>query len=163
MSRWPRLPCGDSAKSIDLEHAELGCTRIDLDPEGGAEELAALSEELSLPCAGARSCFPKRNTVRRPARAARAQTLERRGPGCSGTRIRSAWISSRPGNLENLMLRGTSRPEPQPGEVEIRVNCRGPELSRCHECRGRISRRTDPLRRRMLGNDFRRRARMSQI
>ena len=32
---------------------------------------------------------------------------------------------SRPGNLDNLLLRATTRPKPQPGEVEIRVNAAG--------------------------------------
>ena len=32
-----QTPLWGLAKTIDLEHAELGCTRIDLDPEGSAE------------------------------------------------------------------------------------------------------------------------------
>jgi hypothetical protein len=44
-----QTPLWGLAKSVDLEHPELACTRIDLDPEAGAEELAALREELSLP------------------------------------------------------------------------------------------------------------------
>ncbi len=54
-----QAPLWGLAKSIDLEHAELACTRIDLDPEGGAEELAALSEELFLPGAEREVAFRK--------------------------------------------------------------------------------------------------------
>jgi acyl transferase domain-containing protein/acyl-CoA synthetase (AMP-forming)/AMP-acid ligase II/NADPH:quinone reductase-like Zn-dependent oxidoreductase/acyl carrier protein len=119
-----QTPLWGLAKSIDLEHAELGCTRIDLDPEGGVEELAALSEELSLPCAECEVAFRKgtryvgRLVPRAPKRSNGA-LLEI--PDADSFRL----DISRPGNLENLLLRRTSRPEPQPGEVEIRVNAAG--------------------------------------
>ena len=44
-----QTPLWGLAKSIDLEHAELGCTRIDLDPESSDAEIVALAEEFSLP------------------------------------------------------------------------------------------------------------------
>lgn len=119
-----QTPLWGLAKSIDLEHAELGCTRIDLDPDGGAEELAALSEELSLPCAEREVAFRKgsRYVSRLVPRApilTNAAVLE--VPHTDSFRL----DISRPGNLENLLLRGASRPEPQPGEVEIRVLAAG--------------------------------------
>ncbi|HEX4643643.1 MAG TPA: polyketide synthase dehydratase domain-containing protein, partial [Candidatus Acidoferrales bacterium] len=43
-----QTPLWGMAKSVDLEHAELGCTRIDLDPERDGEEMSALSQELLL-------------------------------------------------------------------------------------------------------------------
>ena len=119
-----QAPLWGLAKSIDLEHAELGCTRIDLDPEGGPEELAALSEELSLPSAEREVAF--RKGTRYVAR------LVPRAPKLSSTALLDIPTAdsfrldiTRPGNLENLILRGTSRPEPRPGEVEIRVNSAG--------------------------------------
>ena len=119
-----QTPLWGLAKSIDLEHAELGCTRIDLDPQGGAEELAALVEELSLPATEREVAF--RKGIRYVAR------LVQRAPELSGDAVLDVPGTdsfrldiSRPGNLENLLLRGSSRPKPQPGEVQIRVNAAG--------------------------------------
>jgi acyl transferase domain-containing protein/acyl-CoA synthetase (AMP-forming)/AMP-acid ligase II/NADPH:quinone reductase-like Zn-dependent oxidoreductase/acyl carrier protein len=119
-----QTPLWGLAKSIDLEHADLGCTRIDLDPHGGAEELAALSEELSLPAAERELAFRKGSRyvarlIPRAHKISSAAVLE--VPDADSFRL----DISRPGNLDNLLLRGTSRPAPQPGEVEIRVNAAG--------------------------------------
>jgi acyl transferase domain-containing protein/acyl-CoA synthetase (AMP-forming)/AMP-acid ligase II/NADP-dependent 3-hydroxy acid dehydrogenase YdfG/acyl carrier protein len=119
-----QTPLWGLAKSIDLEHAELGCTRIDLDPEGGIKELAALSEELSLPCTEREVAFRKgtryvARVVPRAPKLSNGALLDI--PDADSFRL----DISRPGNLENLLLRRTSRPEPQPGEVEIRVNAAG--------------------------------------
>jgi acyl transferase domain-containing protein/acyl-CoA synthetase (AMP-forming)/AMP-acid ligase II/NADPH:quinone reductase-like Zn-dependent oxidoreductase/acyl carrier protein len=119
-----QTPLWGLAKSIDLEHAELGCTRIDLDPEGGAEELAELMEELSLPSTEREVAFRKgtryvARLVPRASKSSNGALLD--VPEADSFRL----DISRPGNLENLLLRATSRPEPQPGEVEIRVNAAG--------------------------------------
>ena len=119
-----QTPLWGLAKTIDLEHAELGCTRIDLDPEGGAEEVAALAEELSLPNSEHEVAFRKgtrfvARLVPRAAKITNGAILD--VPDAESFRL----DISRPGNLDNLLLRGTSRPEPQPGEVEIRVNAAG--------------------------------------
>jgi acyl transferase domain-containing protein/acyl-CoA synthetase (AMP-forming)/AMP-acid ligase II/NADPH:quinone reductase-like Zn-dependent oxidoreductase/acyl carrier protein len=119
-----QTPLWGLAKSLDLEHAELGCTRIDLDPEGGAEEIAALSEEFSLPAAEREVAFRKgtRYVARLVPRASKTSSgafLE--VPVADSFRL----DISRPGNLDHLILRKTSRAKPQPGEVEIRVNAAG--------------------------------------
>ena len=119
-----QTPLWGLAKSIDLEHAELACTRIDLDPQGGADEIAALSEELTLPSTEREIAF--RKGTRHVARLVpRAQKLSNSAvlevPGTESFRL----DISRPGNLENLLLRGASRPQPQPGEVEIHVLAAG--------------------------------------
>jgi acyl transferase domain-containing protein/acyl-CoA synthetase (AMP-forming)/AMP-acid ligase II/NADPH:quinone reductase-like Zn-dependent oxidoreductase/acyl carrier protein len=119
-----QTPLWGLAKSIDLEHAELGCTRIDLDPEGGAEELSALCQELSLPGMEHEIAFRKgtryvARLISRASKISSAAILE--VPDGDSYRL----DISRPGNLDNLALRGTSRPAPQPGEVEIRVNAAG--------------------------------------
>ena len=111
-------------KSIDLEHPELGCTLIDLDPEGGAEDLAALSEELSLPSNEREVAFRKgtryvARLVPRAPKLLNGALLEI--PNADSFRL----DISRPGNLENLLLREASRAEPQPGEVEIHVRAAG--------------------------------------
>ncbi len=119
-----QTPLWGLAKSIDLEHAELGCTRIDLDPEGGAAELAALSEELSLPSTEREVAFRKgaryvARLVPRAPKLLNGALLEIPDGDSFHLDV------SRPGNLENLTLRKTTRPEPQPGEVEIRVLAAG--------------------------------------
>ena len=119
-----QTPLWGLAKSIDLEHAELGCTRIDLDPEGGPEELAAVLKELSLNSAEREVAFRKgtRYMARLVPRAPKVSSdavLE--FPDADSFRL----DISRPGNLDSLLLRGTSRREPLPGEVEIRVNAAG--------------------------------------
>ncbi len=112
------------AKSIDLEHAELGCTRIDLDPQPGAEDISALAEEVLLPAA-------EREVAFRKGKRYVARLTPRAQKSTSGTLLEIPEADSfrldisRPGNLDNLLLRRTSRPEPQPGEVEIRVNAAG--------------------------------------
>jgi phthiocerol/phenolphthiocerol synthesis type-I polyketide synthase C len=119
-----QTPLWGLAKSIDLEHAELDCTRIDLDPQGGAEELLALVEELSLPATEREVAF--RKGTRFVAR------LVPRAPKFSNDAVLDIPDTdsfrldiSHPGNLENLLLRGCSRPKPQPGEVQIRVKAAG--------------------------------------
>jgi myxalamid-type polyketide synthase MxaB len=119
-----QTPLWGLAKSIDLEHAELGCTRIDLDPEVGPGDLAALCEELSLPSTEREVAFRKgtryvARLVPRAPKQSSAALLDI--PTADSFRL----DITRPGNLENLILRGTSRPEPQRGEVEIRVNSAG--------------------------------------
>jgi acyl transferase domain-containing protein/acyl-CoA synthetase (AMP-forming)/AMP-acid ligase II/acyl carrier protein len=119
-----QAPLWGLAKSIDLEHPELGCTRIDLDSEGGAEELAALTDELSLPGSEREVAFRKgtryvARLVPRAPKVSSGAVLD--VPDAESFRL----DISRPGNLDNLLLRGSSRPEPQPGEVEIRVNAAG--------------------------------------
>jgi NADPH:quinone reductase-like Zn-dependent oxidoreductase/acyl carrier protein len=119
-----QTPLWGLAKSIDLEHAELGCTRIDLDPEGVTEEITALSEELSLPGSEREVAFRKgtryvARLVPRAAKPSSGAVLE--VPAADSFRL----DISRPGSLDNLVLRKTSRPKPQPGEVEISVNAAG--------------------------------------
>ena len=119
-----QTPLWGLAKSIDLEHAELACTRIDLDPEGGAEEVAALFEELSL--AGTEREIAFRKATRYVARLVPRAPKLLNGALLEVPNGESFRLDiSRPGNLENLMLRSDSRAKPQPGEVEIRVHAAG--------------------------------------
>ena len=119
-----QIPLWGLAKSIDLEHPELGCTRIDLDAEVGADDIAALCKELSQPGFEREVAFRKgtryvARLVPRAQKPSNAAVLD--VPDSESFRL----DISRPGNLDNLFLRGTSRPEPQAGEVEIRVNSAG--------------------------------------
>ena len=112
------------AKSLDLEHPELCCTRIDLDPTGGAGEIRALAKEVSLPAKEREVAFRKgiryvARLVPRVSRSSRGALLEI--PDAESFRL----DMSRPGNPDNLIFRKTSRPKPGPGEVEIRVAAAG--------------------------------------
>jgi phthiocerol/phenolphthiocerol synthesis type-I polyketide synthase C len=119
-----QTPLWGLAKSIDLEHAELGCTRIDLDPERNSEEIAALAEELFQPPAEREVAF-RRGTryVARliPHGQKLSSNVLMEFPDAESFRL----DISRPGNIDNLMLRGGSRTPPRAGEVEIRVNSAG--------------------------------------
>ena len=119
-----QTPLWGLAKSIDLEHPELGCTRIDLDPERGAEEIPELAEELFL--SGAEREIAFRQGARQvPRLVPRAQKSSSNVlmdfPDAESFHL----DISPPGNLDNLILRGSSRTPPRPGEVEIRVNAAG--------------------------------------
>jgi len=119
-----QAPLWGLAKSIDLEHAELGCTRIDLDPERNSEEIAALSEELFQPAAEREVAFRKgtRYVARLvPHGRKLSSDVLMEFPDAESFRL----DISRPGNLDNLVLRGASRTPPRAGEVEIRVNSAG--------------------------------------
>jgi acyl transferase domain-containing protein/acyl-CoA synthetase (AMP-forming)/AMP-acid ligase II/acyl carrier protein len=119
-----QTPLWGMAKTIDLEHAELGCTRIDLDPERDGQAIAALSEELLFSGTEHEVAFRKgtRYVARLAPRAQKnsASTLMT-FPDAESFRL----DISRPGNVDNLILRGSSRSAPRPGEVEIRVNSAG--------------------------------------
>ena len=119
-----QTPVWGMAKSIDLEHPELRCTRIDLDPERGGEEPAELREELL--SSGMEREIAFRNGARYVARLVpRAQKTSSGAlmefPDAESFRL----DISRPGNVDNLLLRAGSRLAPRPGEVEIRVNSAG--------------------------------------
>jgi acyl transferase domain-containing protein/acyl-CoA synthetase (AMP-forming)/AMP-acid ligase II/acyl carrier protein len=115
-----QTPLWGLAKSIDLEHPELACTRIDLDPQGDADELISLEEELTVSGPEREVAFRKgtryvSRLVQRTRKAANGALMEI--PAADSFRMEM----SRPGKLDNLLLRASPRPEPRPGEVEIRV------------------------------------------
>jgi acyl transferase domain-containing protein/acyl-CoA synthetase (AMP-forming)/AMP-acid ligase II/acyl carrier protein len=119
-----QTPLWGMAKTIDLEHPALGCTRVDLDPQGSEEEITALCEELLV--SGSEREIAYRKGTRYVAHlVARSQknssTTLMTFPDSESFRL----DITRPGNVENLILRGGSRTAPLPGEVEIRVNSAG--------------------------------------
>jgi acyl transferase domain-containing protein len=104
---------------IALEHPELRCTEVDLGPEASQEEIAALVEELFADDAEGELAL--RGGTRYAAR------LTRWSPG-QGMRTRGLegdepfrLDCDKPGFLDHLCLRATTRRLPGPGEVEIRV------------------------------------------
>ncbi|HEX3371025.1 MAG TPA: beta-ketoacyl synthase N-terminal-like domain-containing protein, partial [Candidatus Acidoferrales bacterium] len=119
-----QTPLWGLAKSVDLEHPELICTRIDLDAQGGDGELISLLEELASSDADREVAFRKgtryvSRLVQRARKTSSGALMEI--PEADSFRMEI----SRPGKLENLLLRASARPEPKPGEVEIRVMAAG--------------------------------------
>lgn len=118
-----QTPLWGLAKSVDLEHAELGCTRIDLDPQAATEEISSLAEELFLPPAEREVAFRKgtRYVARLMPRQKLSSNVLMEFPDAESFHL----DISRPGNVDNLVLRGSARTAPRAGEVEIRVNSAG--------------------------------------
>ncbi|MEI2580370.1 SDR family NAD(P)-dependent oxidoreductase [Scytonema sp. PRP1] len=119
-------PLWGMGKVIALEHPELNCVRVDLDPEAVGDEVQDLFEEIWSKDAEDQVAF--RNHVRYVARLAPYQKTEDSVvenrleiPQNEPYRLE---ISSR-GTLENLTLQATTRRKPNPGEVEIRVMVTG--------------------------------------
>jgi len=110
---------------IALEHPELHCVRLDLEPLPEADETGALLEELW--CADNEDQIAWRQGVRYVARLvrhalqgeeSRRQLQSSPGEPCQ-LRISSYGI------LDNLTLTPMTRRQPRPGEVEIRVFATG--------------------------------------
>jgi NADPH:quinone reductase-like Zn-dependent oxidoreductase/acyl carrier protein len=111
-------------RTLAYEHAELRCTRVDLDPEGAAGEAEALvaelrrddrEEEIALRQEGR---YVGRIARRAPGRAGGGATAE-----AAGRPFRLE--IDEPGVLDRLTLRATRRRPPGPGEVEIEVEVAG--------------------------------------
>ncbi|MEW5983052.1 MAG: SDR family NAD(P)-dependent oxidoreductase [Acidobacteriota bacterium] len=114
-------------KSIALEHPELQCTRLDLDPDcqSTADEAEALVEEVRE--AGAEDQLAFRGRSRYVARLTRYQSPGTGQdapfalPNAPGFRLA---IAER-GTIENLQLQPAARRQPGPREVEIQVTAAG--------------------------------------
>jgi len=103
---------------ISLEHPELACVRVDLDPAAGAEGIEVLLDEILT--ADDEDEVAYRGGQRHVARLVR---------GGSRTSIveeqQYQLVISRRGVLENLVLEPAKRRAPGPGEVQIRVRATG--------------------------------------
>ncbi|MBR8834203.1 MAG: SDR family NAD(P)-dependent oxidoreductase [Stigonema ocellatum SAG 48.90 = DSM 106950] len=113
-------------KVIALEHPELNCVRVDLDPDAVGDQTQDLFEEIWAGDAEDQVAF--RNQVRYVARLAACSQPE---DSVDGIRLDVPQdqpyrleISDR-GTLENLKLQPTTRNKPSAGEVEIRVQATG--------------------------------------
>jgi acyl transferase domain-containing protein/NADPH:quinone reductase-like Zn-dependent oxidoreductase len=109
-------PLWGLGKVVALEHPELACTRVDLDPAASVEEAAdALFAEIG---AGGRE---DQVALRRGGR--RVARLIPASPAAPAESFRLE-LTGR-GVLDNLSLRPAERRPPGPGEVEIRVHASG--------------------------------------
>jgi acyl transferase domain-containing protein/NADPH:quinone reductase-like Zn-dependent oxidoreductase/short-subunit dehydrogenase/acyl carrier protein len=109
-------------KAIAIEHPELRCARIDLDPTKHADELEQLLEEIWCPDREDEVAF-RQGTRFTPRLVRRA--VPTRPPGNDGDDQQLQLEVQQPGLLESLKLRCVARRAPGPGEVEIRVRAMG--------------------------------------
>ena len=117
-----QAPVWGLAKTITLEHPELDCVCIDLDPGAGAGDdaaTAALAAELDEP--GAETQVALRRGGRRIARLGRVRRSQKAG---GGARSATPWrlAPSVRGALDQLSLQPMQRSQPGPDEVEIEVH-----------------------------------------
>jgi acyl transferase domain-containing protein/NADPH:quinone reductase-like Zn-dependent oxidoreductase/SAM-dependent methyltransferase/short-subunit dehydrogenase/acyl carrier protein len=118
--RLSQAPVWGLAKVIALEHPELRCRRIDLDPEGADDEIGMLANELvSL---DREDQVMLRGARRLVARLSRFTPLDVPQPG-EVEPVR--FEIEHPGMLDSLVSRKAERRAPGAGEVEIRVAATG--------------------------------------
>jgi phthiocerol/phenolphthiocerol synthesis type-I polyketide synthase C len=125
-------PLWGMGRSIDLEHPELRCSRVDLSLRAGPEELHGLVREF---CAeGPETDVALRGSQRYVARLARfddADTQDRNRsappdrPPETGPDMAFRMEYPKPGGLDDVRARADNRRPPGPGEVEIRVHATG--------------------------------------
>jgi acyl transferase domain-containing protein len=115
-----QAPVWGLANTIALEHPELRCARIDLDP-AASDTTAELVEELRAP--DAEDQIGIRQGTRYVARLMRSEA--RRAPVANDEQPAVQLNITERGTLENLVLRPLARRSPGPGEVEIHVQAAG--------------------------------------
>ncbi len=115
-------PIWGLARVIAVEHPELNCTRIDLDPKDRAGAADQLAEEIQRNRHEDQVAYRDGNRL-----VARLRRLVRGGTGALETPRSQPYrleILSR-GELDSVTLRPVVRRTPGPGEVEIRVHATG--------------------------------------
>jgi acyl transferase domain-containing protein/acyl carrier protein len=119
-----QAPLWGLGKTIAVEHPELHCTRIDLGPAGGPEEIRALFHELWLndgedevALRGGERYVPR--LVRRSPEPTAPQPVVVSGDQPFRLEVPTVGV------LDNFVLRSTRRRSPGAGEVEIRVAASG--------------------------------------
>jgi phthiocerol/phenolphthiocerol synthesis type-I polyketide synthase C len=127
-----QAPLWGMGRSIDHEHPELRCTRVDLSAGGGPEELQALFQEL---CAdGPEADVALRGGSRYVARMARYDAAGDRQPAhcpapaqlpAPDTDMAFRMEYPEPGGLDDIRARTDTRRPPGTEEVEIRVHAAG--------------------------------------
>jgi acyl transferase domain-containing protein/acyl-CoA synthetase (AMP-forming)/AMP-acid ligase II/NADPH:quinone reductase-like Zn-dependent oxidoreductase/acyl carrier protein/NADP-dependent 3-hydroxy acid dehydrogenase YdfG len=112
-----QAPLWGLGQVIALEHPELGCVRVDLDPQADLEEVTeALLKELN-------ASRHREDQIAWRGRMRHVARLVRKAKPASDQPLRLE-ISER-GTLEGLAMKPMPRRRPGPGEVEIRVQAMG--------------------------------------
>jgi amino acid adenylation domain-containing protein len=125
-----QAPLWGMGRSIDHEHPELRCSRVDLSADGGPEELRALFEELWAD--GPEPDAALRGSLRYVARLARHDDAGHpvrppapAQPPAPGTDVAFRMEYAVPGVLDDIGARAATRRVPGSDEVEIRVHAAG--------------------------------------
>lgn len=116
-----QAPISALGATIALEHPELPCSRIDLDPDGEIDELTKLCAELQR---GEENLVAFRGAHRFAGRLVRAQLDPEAQTQHAGAREYHLHTSS-PGILDRLAWEPLQRRKPQAGEVEVEVLATG--------------------------------------
>ncbi len=117
-----QAPLWGLGRVIAVEHPELRCARIDLDPAADpADQVAALVAELNAPDAEDQVAY--RQGTRYAARLARVGKADKPGLSLPDTPYRLQLTGM--GTLDGLQAVSCSRRPPQPGQVEIEVAAAG--------------------------------------
>ncbi|MFQ5794230.1 MAG: SDR family NAD(P)-dependent oxidoreductase [Candidatus Bipolaricaulia bacterium] len=125
-----QAPLWGLGRVIANEHPKFRCTEVDLDPNsaGAVEEIESLFQELWPEDTGSEGPTEDqiafRGDARYVARLARRPEFDEKRRTIPGDQPFRLEIS-KPGILDNLTLRETTRQPPGPGEVEIRVYATG--------------------------------------
>ncbi|HWE52474.1 MAG TPA: SDR family NAD(P)-dependent oxidoreductase [Bryobacteraceae bacterium] len=118
-----QAPVSAMGSTVALEHPELRCSRIDLDPYGDPNEVTALNAELR---AGNEDLVAFRRGRRHIARLTRARLDQAAENRESQENARAYQLqSSSPGFLDCLALEPLERRSPAAGEVEVEVLATG--------------------------------------
>lgn len=113
-------PLWGLGKVIAIEHPELRCTKLDLSPEHNADEMSALVNELV--ANDVEDQIAWRNGMRHVARLIRREESTGESPASSDVfRLEIP----KPGVLDHLTRRPTTREAPGQGQVEIQVSAAG--------------------------------------
>ncbi|HEX9498269.1 MAG TPA: zinc-binding dehydrogenase, partial [Mycobacterium sp.] len=125
-----QAPLWGMGRSIDHEHPELRCSRVDLSADGGPEEFRALFEELWAD--GPEPDAALRGSLRYVARLARHDDAGHpvrppapAQPPARGTDVAFRMEYAVPGVLDDIRVRAATRRVPGSDEVEIRVHAAG--------------------------------------
>ncbi|MFI6230390.1 SDR family NAD(P)-dependent oxidoreductase [Micromonospora echinospora] len=119
-----QAPLWGLAGAVALEHPELRCTRIDLDPAGDpAADLAFLTAELRAD--GRDDQVARRGDQRHVARLARCAADDGDRPLALPSVESFRLDVATPGVLDQLVFRPVARRAPEAGQVELRVRATG--------------------------------------
>ena len=125
-----QAPLWGMGRSIDHEHPELRCSRVDLSADGGPEELRALFDELWAD--GSEPDVALRGSLRYVARLTRHDDAGHpvrppapAQPPTPGTDVAFRMEYPAPGVLDDIRARAATRRVPGSDEVEIRVHAAG--------------------------------------
>ncbi|MGB5711648.1 MAG: SDR family NAD(P)-dependent oxidoreductase, partial [Waterburya sp.] len=114
-------PLWGLGQTINLEHPDLQCTCLDLDPTADKNSFRQLAEELRFPTAEKQIAY--RQGMRHVARLVRDRDKQNAAIGQQPEIFQVKTTQS--GILENLTLQPLERRQPKPGEVEIQVRAAG--------------------------------------